>query len=514
MRRWRECLKRGGASLILMLALFTLALSQSRIEYTLTVPPVEAQRFQIAIRVPHPEGKPLRFAIPAWCPGWHLLMDYETDILNLRARGKAGQPLAVQQTGKREWTIADPDPEETVLEYEVRLRGKAYSLFRSYLEEDEAFVNGPSCFLYLNGQKQTPITLTIRAHPDWKIATGLAPTEQPNVFTASDYDELIDCPLQLGRFWQTAFTLSGVRFEVVIAGSPTPRTRDRWVEELKAVAETTLSLTRRAPFKRYLFIIQAQNFSFMGGLEHRNSTVLNVGANSPSIAQLAAHELFHAWNVKHFRPAVLGPFDYTREARTQNLWFAEGVTEYYAYLIVRRAGLIDEQHFLNALALEIEQLQRNPNRLKVSLAECSERVWEARNSIGYGGLNYYNKGCVVGLLLDLKLRAITGNRRSLDDLMRLLMERYGYPKPGYPEDGLLKAYSELAGQDMSAFYRRLVNSVEELPYQEVFGEVGLELVQEAGRYRLRRAANLTPAQQQLLDSWLAPQERPSPSRIE
>lgn len=503
MQRRVEHVKRGGATLLITLVLLTLALSQPRLEYTLTIPPIEAQRFQIAIRVSHPESKPLRFVVPAWCPGWYLLMDYEQDIINLQARGKRGQPLAIRQTGKREWTITEPDPEETVLEYEVRLRGKAYSLFYSYLEEGEAFVNGPSCFLYLDGHTQAPITLSVNARPEWKIATGLTPANQPNVFTASDYDELIDCPIQIGNFWQTAFTAHGVQFEVVIAGSPDARTRDRWVDELKKVATTTLALMRRAPFRRYLFLIHAHNIPFMGGLEHRNSTVLNVGASSPSIAELAAHELFHAWNVKHFRPAVLGPFDYTREARTKNLWFAEGVTQYYAYLILRRAGLVDEEGFLRRLAAEIEQLQRNPNRLKVSLAECSERVWEARNSMGYGGVNYYNKGCVVGLLLDLKLRAITGNRRSLDDLMRLLMERYGYPKLGYPEDGILKAYSELAGQDMSAFYARLVESAEELPYQEVFAEAGLELTQEQGRYRLHRTANPTPAQQQLLNSWLA-----------
>jgi len=217
------------------------------------------------------------------------------------------------------------------------------------------------------------------------------------------------------------------------------------------------------------------------GLEHKSSTVLNVSSdlmkNIRSIAPIAAHEFFHTWNVKRIRPRGLGPFDYTQEVYTNALWFAEGATDYYAHLLLRRAGITDDRQLWSNLANEIQALLNNEARKRISLEEASRKAWQG-GSWGYGGLSYYNKGKLVGLLFDLKIRDVTDGRKSLDDVMRLLMRRYGDAPEGFEEDGILKAINQIAGCDLSAEYRSWVQDTDDLPFHDLLRVAGLELVEK------------------------------------
>lgn len=484
------------------------AQAQEKLFYTVSVPNPELKKFHVIVRVQGAKQEQLKFVIPAWCPGFYFLQSYEKGIENVLARDSKGNelPVTYSEEKKREWVISKTDAVETILEYDVKCLDRGYGFFLCAMSEKYGFINGPACFMYLDGHKEKPAELTVYVPQGWKMATGMERTDKPNVFKAVNYDELIDSPIEMGELWMGEFKIGEALFEISIAGTVSESVQNHWMEELKKVSETAIKIMKGAPFKRYVYIIHAtqpgSSMGFGGGLEHLYSTVLGVSSNSRSIAGLAAHELFHAWNVKRIRPAVLGPFDYTGPVRTNNLWFAEGVTEYYANLITTRAGLETHDDLLNALSGEITRLQNNPARARVTLAESSYKVWDGGMSIGYRGLDYYNKGCVAGLLMDLKLRAVTGNKKSLDDLMRVMMERYNLPKPGYPEDGILKVYSELAGQDMKAFYTQLVESLEELPYNEVLQAAGLELVEDGRRRTLKRIENPTPEQERILNGWL------------
>src|SRR5262249_52976895 len=159
--------------------------------------------------------------------------------------------------------------------------------------------------------------------------------------------------------------------------------------------------------------------------------------------------------------------------KTKNLWFCEGVTSYYEDLVCLRAGLMTERQYLASLGRSIASLQSNRARLKVTADEASMRVAEGGGSEGFGGLSYYLKGALIGLCMDLKIRHLTRDQRSLDDVMRDLMERYGLPKPGYPEDGLQDAMIRAGGPDMGTFYNLLARSVEEIPFAECLSYVGL-----------------------------------------
>jgi len=238
-----------------------------------------------------------------------------------------------------------------------------------------------------------------------------------------------------------------------------------------------LKLFGKAPFKHYTYFIHLAEGEFPGGLEHRACTVMAVPNGSElHIEDLAAHEYFHAWNVKQIRPKVLGPFDYTQPVRTKNLWFAEGVTDYYSKIHTYQAGLGDVNWLLTELAGNITELQGSVNRHNKTLEQASSECWES-GGFGVGDLSYYVKGFVVGFLLDVKLRSDSQGSHTLDDVMRYLYGKYHLPDPGYEEDGILQAINHVSGEDLTPFYNSLVRSTDEMPYETLAG-IGLKAEQQ------------------------------------
>jgi predicted metalloprotease with PDZ domain len=290
------------------------------------------------------------------------------------------------------------------------------------------------------------------------------------------------------------FTVEGKPHRAVFFRNvPTEAEAEASVPTLKHIVQAGSKIMGGLPYDRYSFLFDMGGRG--GGLEHLNSSRLAMrGAPSERAAGFIAHEFFHLWNVKRIRPRVLGPFDYITPPKTRNLWFAEGVTEYFAEIATRRAGLTSERDFLDHWRGATQWFQQVPARRRVSADESSLRVWEANNSSGYGGLNYYQKGELIGLCLDLKIRHVTENRRSLDDVMRELFKRTNPPKPGYGEDEIREVVNLVAGQDISAFYDLLARSTEEMPFAECFSYAGLD-------EKCQPLTNATAAQIALRKHW-------------
>ncbi len=245
---------------------------------------------------------------------------------------------------------------------------------------------------------------------------------------------------------------------------------------LSRIAAAAIRLFGNAPFHRYLFIYHGTLRGFGGGLEHHDCTVLSfipdIQDNLNLLGPLAAHEYFHAWNVKYIHPAVLGPFDYTRPDRTHSIWFCEGVTDYYAYVLLRMAHLITPAQFLQTMAGRIRALQLDPARRYVSLAEASWKSWKG-GSIGYGGLNYYLKGSLVGFLFDIEIRHATQDRESLNDVMRFFDDQYGRFHLGYDDGAIERIINLTAGTDLSADYHNYVDGTGHIPWSRILSEAGL-----------------------------------------
>ena len=227
----------------------------------------------------------------------------------------------------------------------------------------------------------------------------------------------------------------------------------------------------------------------VNALEHRNSTVIQAPRESPESRagylewlSTAAHEYFHAWNVKRLRPVGLGPFDYENEVYTKSLWFVEGVTSYYGDLLLPRAGVVTPQEYLGALSSEIRSVQTTPGRLVQSVEMASYDAWikyyRQDENTANTSISYYVKGAVVGFLLDAKLRRVTNGARSLDDVMRLMYRRFSGAR-GFTDEDLRAAIIEVGGQaparELRTWLDRILETTAELDYAEALDWFGLRL---------------------------------------
>jgi predicted metalloprotease with PDZ domain len=462
--------------------------------YRLSIPAPASHRLHVQIVEDHPAAR-VEFAIPAWTPGFYQILNYEKDIEQVRASDAQGNALPVTHPGPRLWSVdtagAGVAATRVLLDYDIDAHDIGLGFFGSTLDSElqRGYINGASAFLYAVGSTQRPILLDTTMPKGWEIATALTPAVAGSAtshgsrsavrrFEAESYDALIDSPLQLGKFATTEFASDGSVFQCVCVGSP-DWDRPKVSAVLTRIVHAAISIFGKPPFKRYVFFYHVGGAGFEGGLEHRNSTVIHLGhalqnGKGEEFQSVTAHEFFHTWNVKRLRPAGLGPFDYTQPVRTASLWWAEGVTDYYADVVLYRCGLRDSSWLLNDLAERIGELDNNPARLRVSLEDAGRKAWEGESE-GFDGLSYYLKGSLVGLYFDLRLRQLTAGQRSLDDVMRLLDAEYGGKNRSYPETALLSSLEAVAHTDLHSEYAVLTRAPGDIPWDTVLVSAGLAL---------------------------------------
>lgn len=465
----------------LLALLFLLpAFASAELSYTLRPDPA-AKSIRVSLTIDKAEARQ-GFRIPAWCPGFYTLLDYDKKMSGVRATGPDGKELKVEATERRLWTVVNPTEGPITLSYSVLGDDQALGFFRVNVRQNTAFVNGPAAFVYPVGRLQERATLKVSLPSGWNIATGLE-QDAEGVFIAKDYDELIDCPIEMGIFQERRFEVEGIPFRAVFMTTDGRYGLDidRVTTMLAKISVPAIKMMGGAPFKSYTYMFHLAVGDFSGGLEHRNSTVISLpNRHEDYLDALSSHEYYHAWNVKQIRPAVLGPFDYTKQARTANLWFSEGVTDYYAYLHVLQGGVRDVRWLLDSYQDMIREMQRSKQRLQHTIEAASMKVWE-QAGFDLGDLSYYTKGALIGFIFDAEIRSVTDGKKSLDDVMRLLYARHRLPKPGFAEDGLLKIINEVAGRDLTELYRRMVQSTEELPYERL-SAIGLRVKQPGKAY--------------------------------
>lgn len=408
------------------------------------------------------------FRIPAWCPGYYVMQEYQKNVSDVQVTDSSGRRLALETPDPRAWRIRSEPGTKITLSYRVLGDDGGLGFFGVSVKPHTVFINGPALFMYPAGRLEEAIRVRFELPDKWQVATGMDSSSDGD-WKSEGYDELLDHPIQLGIFQRKTFIVENIPFEAVYV-SENETFRPNLEEETKQLAQLSVPAIKMmggAPFRRYVYLIHLSIGDFSGGLEHRASTVIAVpNMGRLRLMELATHEFYHVWNVKHIRPKVLGPFDYTKDVRTRNLWFSEGVTDYYAHLHAHQSGLRDAEGMLQLLSDQIDELQGAKFRLTHTLEQSSLAAWE-NGSMGVGDLSYYTKGSIAGLIFDAAIRRATASVKSLDDVMRLLFSRHRLPNPGFEEDGLRLAINEVAGKDLSELYRRVVQSKEEVPYEEL-----------------------------------------------
>lgn len=414
-----------------------------------------------------------------------MIRDLARHVVDLTAH-RDGVPLAVAWTGKDRWVVDLPEPGPLTVTY--RVFAHDFSVRGSFLDDEFALLLGTSLFLRMEGDNG-PQRLTVHHPPDWQLVTALE--VQPGsdaTFVAPDYDALVDAPIFMGDARVSSFVEGGVEHRVVLAGTGN-ESPERVRADLGAIVHAAHDLFGPPPYARYTFflILSGQRG---GGLEHRDCTCIiyprfgfRPDTQYRKFLALCAHEFFHTWNVKRIRPVELGPFDYQAEAYTDLLWAMEGLTSYYAELLCLRAGRFSPAVFLERLAQAVHDLETTPGRLVMSLAVASRLAWikyyRPDASAPSTQISYYLKGMLVGLCLDLWIRARTQGTRALDDVMRSLWDRQQRTGEGLTPTQWIHTAEAATGLDLAEVLEAWVHQPGELPIDSLLLPFGLDLVRAA-----------------------------------
>ncbi len=452
------------------------------VRYRAAMPEPQSHEFHITMQIPAlPERDSLDVVFPAWAPGSYLVRDFSRHVYDLDIRDHGGKPVPHVRIDKLRWRL-NTGGRPVLLRY--RVFAHEVSVRTSFLDDSHAFLSGTSLFFFVDGELTRPCVLAVEAPTGWRISTALpALRGRRNTFSARDYDELVDSPVEVGTHHVLAFRVDGTRFEIALHGR-TNADLARILADLRAIVRATGAIFGGFPFARYLFIIHA--LSTRGGLEHADSCTLDIVGTSfeddkgyQSFAELAAHELFHAWNVKRIHDRPLGPFDYTQENYTRLLWFHEGFTEHMQALILLRAGLLSPERYLKDLAEDWTRYAARPGRNVTPLSELSYEAWikqyKPADNHANRMVSYYDKGRWAGLALDLILRSATAGRRGLPDLFRRLWSRHAARERAI-DDAVIRDEAEaLAGRSLASYFHRFIDGTVELPVPELLRGAGVKV---------------------------------------
>ena len=484
-------------------------MNRTPILYTVLPAHPAAHRFEVRCTVDSPDPSGQRFALPAWIPGSYLIRDFARNIVSIRAEAD-GKPVTLRKLDKHTWQAA-AQKHPTALTVVIEVYAWDLSVRGAHFDETHAFFNGTSTFLRVIGQEDSPCLVDIQPpegerYKDWRVATAMDPAQAGGdkrgkvkrhgfgLYRAENYDELIDHPVEMGRFSHATFEACGVPHEVVITGRH-DCDMSRLCRDLKRICEWQIRFFGEpAPMSRYVFLVTAVGSGY-GGLEHRASTALLCSRNDLPYAGmsglpegyrtflgLCSHEYFHTWNVKRIKPAAFTPYDLERENYTTLLWAFEGFTSYYDDLTLLRSGAIELKDWLELMGKTINNVLRTPGRLRQSLAESSFDAWSKfyrpDENTPNAVVSYYAKGALFALALDLTLRAKTEGRVSLDDIMHKLWEEHGKTGIGVGEDDIRRIAEECSGLDLKRLFADGVSGTRDLPLRKLLAPFGIDLTLE------------------------------------
>ncbi len=455
------------------------------LSFTVSMPDPASQRYEVRLECKGLETTQTDLKLPVWMPGYYQVLEYPEKIRNFRATSAAGKQLKWEKANRVTWRVYNGAERSLIITYEV-LANRAF-VATNFLNEERGYIAPGGVFMHLAGRIDLPATVKIVPYPGWdRVATGLPPVaDQPFTFHASNFDVLYDSPLLIGPLEALpSFTVRGVPHHF-IGYRLGDFDHEAFVGDLKKVVEAAVDVIGEIPFDEYTFIGIGPG---AGGIEHLNSTAVSFAGSEKldslpgriGVLSFLGHEYFHHYNAKRIRPIELGPFDYDHGSRTNMLWVAEGITAYYDELLLRRAGLVGSDAILKTFERTIRSVENSPGRLFQSVTQASFDTW-SDGPFGRVGdevnktVSYYQKGPVLGLLLDLKIRHETGNRKSLDDVMRTLYyDIYKKEDRGYTEREFREICEATAGVPLDEFFG-YVYTVQPIDYAKYLGYAGLRI---------------------------------------
>lgn len=457
------------------------------INYQVAMSQPSSHLFEVTLQVSSWSNPILDLKFPVWTPGSYLVREYAKHLQDFSARS-GNSALPWRKLAKNHWQIETKGASEIMVSY--RVFANELTVRTNHLDASHGYFNPAALCFYIPGLEGEKISVRIvPPSPEWRVTTPLSKVPgQENTFEAADFDTLVDSPFEVGSHQLYEFEVLGKSHELAIwgQGNACP---DRMIPDIQKIIQVEAEMFGGLPYERYVFLLHLAAAG-SGGLEHKDSCTLNYSRfgfrardKYDRFMQLVAHEFFHLWNVKRIRPKALEKFDYDGENYTPSLWFSEGTTSYYDLLIPLRSGIYDAKSFLHNLGKEITRFMNTPGRKVQPVSESSFDAWiklyrRDANSDN-SQISYYLKGELVSLLLDLLIRKNHANKRSLNDVMRQMWEKFGKDEIGFTPEELQQVIESVADRDLSDFFASYVDGIDELPLDEYLRSFGLQLKSDA-----------------------------------
>ncbi len=486
-----------------------------RVDYSVEVGSTDDTHFHVVAEVQNIRQESLEFSLPVWTPGWYTIENYARNISRLIVRGPDGKRLNHERTHKQSWRVNTQGVASIKIEFDYNATKLA--LNQAKIDADYAFFTGTELFVFAEGHRDCASLVRLKFPAGWKAVSALKETDDPRVFSAANYDELVDGPVLMGQFDARKFEVLGKPhwYVTLPKGAIQDPKATEITDSLTKIVGSAGKMFGGLPYDKYVFFhfFKPSETRAAGGLEHANSQVSffargEFTALSP-IEWMAAHEYFHVWNVKRIRPAQLWPYDYSREVETPLLWVSEGFTSYYGNVLLYRAGLSSRPEFYEAAAGSIAQVESSPVREFVSPSEASASTWLSYDNHIAFELSYYLTGRNLAVLLNLSILHDTNGQHDLDDVMRALYADFYLKNKGFDTRDLLAEIQHISGRDYAEFFKKHIDGVERPPYETILGYAGMKLQFSKQRdgfgnlhATLAEQPDATEAQKKVRDAWM------------
>lgn len=451
------------------------------IHYKLSVHSPASHYIDVVLTVDAVAGPRLELQLPAWRPGRYELGNFAKNIRKVEAFDANGNTLSYTKSSKDLWII-DTNGSATVV--------VTYSYFTSeinagscYADEQQLYVNPVHLCMYVPQRMQEAHVIELDIPSSYKLAASLP--RQGNTLTAKSFDELADSPFMASATLQSdSYVVDGITFWLHFVGECRPDFEAMKADFIK-FTEVQLSFWGGFPVPEYHFMFQVLPFKFYHGVEHQHSTViaigpgyaLNKGKVYEDVLGVSSHELFHTWNIKKIRPAEMLPYDFTKENYARTGYVYEGFTTYYGDVMLLTSGVFSKEQYFETLEERLVKHFHANGRFNLSVAASSWETWLDGYVPGapYRKTSIYDEGNLIALMLDVSIMQLTGNKKGLREVCRILYNDFGKKEKGYTEQDIIKVCNQVAGNDLSAFFKKYVYGTEDFtePLEECFRYLGI-----------------------------------------
>ena len=438
----------------------------------------------IEMVIPNLEAQDILLQLPSWRPGRYELQNFSKNITLFECFDAANLPLIHSKITKDAWELKSSNTSKITVKYSYYCN--QMDAGGSYFSNQMLYINFINCILFNPLDLESPYKINLSIPDDFKLACGLTKNNSKTLVSSSYY-ELVDSPLLASsNLKQIIYQVQNTNFTIWIEGN-CHLNEQKLIDDFKKFTELQFNIFNSFPFQEYHFLILILPYAHYHGVEHHNSTVIVLGPaykiNSTELYNdllgISSHELFHAWNALKIKPKELIPYNFSGETSFDSGFVIEGFTTYYGDYLLAKSGEWDINQYIHELNSILKREFDNFGNQISSLSRSSVELWLD----GYGQgipnrkVSIYTKGCVFALILDLKLRSISNNQKSLDDVMVALWNNFGKTGTGYQSSDIVELTNNLVSQDLSYLFNDYIFALN--PLQPILNEqlewIGCEL---------------------------------------